>query len=1162
VRILSLTMVAFGALEGVRIPFDGGSHGLSVLYGANEAGKSTTLRAIEAVLFGFPPQTRDNFRFAYPDLAVGAHLRFEDGLELELVRRKRKQSALLGPDGSPLDDAPLKRALRGLDASSFAMELGIDQQRLRAGAQALLHAKGDAAQALFSAGLGGTGIKEMLSQLEDEADRLFKRKKRTGILLSQLAAYDGAIKRQRDAAASADDHAKTEADLAAAANERDAALADAKTRRDRVARLDKRISARPDAAERRELRRRLGELSGVALLAPDFDKRRRDAQERRRVAEAEASRALAAMRERHDQLAALPHDEALLADKGAIVDLERELAVYERDLRDAPVFERDRELNQQVAARLLREIGLPEGSTLSALPTSLDVKRARQRAEERARLLDEGERATRAVREREAALKTATKVLEGLPESSLDVSTLSDVLSEAHAEGSLDRELADAREAYDEAMDRTLAARRKLRLSDRPSDEFLQDGLPARAEIEAMSARDQAIQTRRAEGARETASATARLEAAERQRQALIVHERAPSEQELHEARTSRADVWALIQAAWRDGEDVTQRIAPLGLIDDRGLGAVFEEKTGAADDISDRLRLEAVAVARRRTVEEEIGETRRRLAVLAAEQVVLDGEVQGWAADWRALWRRSRIEPEGPSRMLGWLEAAETYVATEAAESRARDRLGAVMDRAARARATLCGALGLAPSDGASINALVTMLARLRDDALHANETRRTLRRDVELAGVELETLRAHASAAERAVAEQDARLSVAFGPLRLGASSDQSDVDHVAEQLAEAKRALDAVERYAEDQQARLARITDFERRVATESARQSLEAPAASSRELVVLLTAKLRTLEQNALWRGDLLKSIETERQNAATAESARVLAERELVDLCAEARVATVDDLPEAERLSAEYRQVETRLSEVETRLVRVGYGSVEEIEHDSAASTEEDDRAAALRESEAVARLETEERALGDRVAVLRSELARVQGADDAARASQDAAAALADIESSVSDYLRARLAQVILARRTDKYREENEAPMLKRASILFAELTGGSFAGLSILDDEAPRVVGVRPRGAATTSVEVDGMSEGTRDQLFLALRLAALEQRLSVGEPLPFLVDDILVNFDDERARLALVALADLSRKTQVLFFTHHARLVELARGLGDSQVFVHTL
>jgi uncharacterized protein YhaN len=89
--------------------------------------------------------------------------------------------------------------------------------------------------------------------------------------------------------------------------------------------------------------------------------------------------------------------------------------------------------------------------------------------------------------------------------------------------------------------------------------------------------------------------------------------------------------------------------------------------------------------------------------------------------------------------------------------------------------------------------------------------------------------------------------------------------------------------------------------------------------------------------------------------------------------------------------------------------------------------------------------------------------------------------------------------------------------------------------------------LVGIRAGGGA--AVHVAGMSDGTADQLYLALRLASLEQYLEHNEPLPFVVDDILLRFDDERALATLRVLAGLAERTQVLFFTHHRHLVELA-------------
>ena len=77
------------------------------------------------------------------------------------------------------------------------------------------------------------------------------------------------------------------------------------------------------------------------------------------------------------------------------------------------------------------------------------------------------------------------------------------------------------------------------------------------------------------------------------------------------------------------------------------------------------------------------------------------------------------------------------------------------------------------------------------------------------------------------------------------------------------------------------------------------------------------------------------------------------------------------------------------------------------------------------------------------------------------------------------------------------------------------------------------------------------------------LRLRLASLESWLQSHEPVPFVVDDILLNFDDHRATAALRALAELSRRTQVLFFTHHRHIIDLAcTHLSREMVFIHEL
>jgi uncharacterized protein YhaN len=86
---------------------------------------------------------------------------------------------------------------------------------------------------------------------------------------------------------------------------------------------------------------------------------------------------------------------------------------------------------------------------------------------------------------------------------------------------------------------------------------------------------------------------------------------------------------------------------------------------------------------------------------------------------------------------------------------------------------------------------------------------------------------------------------------------------------------------------------------------------------------------------------------------------------------------------------------------------------------------------------------------------------------------------------------------------------------------------------------------------------VEVAGLSDGTRDQLYLALRLARIEQHIASVAACPVILDDILINSDDVRASAALDVFAGLAARTQVLLFTHHSRIVELAVQAGAQRI-----
>lgn len=109
-----------------------------------------------------------------------------------------------------------------------------------------------------------------------------------------------------------------------------------------------------------------------------------------------------------------------------------------------------------------------------------------------------------------------------------------------------------------------------------------------------------------------------------------------------------------------------------------------------------------------------------------------------------------------------------------------------------------------------------------------------------------------------------------------------------------------------------------------------------------------------------------------------------------------------------------------------------------------------------------------------------------------------------------------------------------------RRAGEIMARLTGGKYAELSFdrsLDATAKR-------SGDTIAHERAFLSEGTADQLYLALRLAICELALPEGCSCPLVLDDALVNFDDERMGYALELLREIAKERQVILFSCHDR------------------
>ena len=329
---------------------------------------------------------------------------------------------------------------------------------------------------------------------------------------------------------------------------------------------------------------------------------------------------------------------------------------------------------------------------------------------------------------------------------------------------------------------------------------------------------------------------------------------------------------------------------------------------------------------------------------------------------------------------------------------------------------------------------------------------------------------------------------------------------------------------------------------------------DTPGSPSLEMAASeLLRRLRLAGEARTARDALVEQREAQVATARDAEQQLEAADRQLVALCREAQCATVDDLPRAEERSGQARELHHRLKVLDEQIQELrGHESPDEFRR-AAQALDLDrlpDRLQHL--TDEIAGLDSRRGELNQVLGREQQILKQMDGSARAAEAAEMAEELKARLAVDIEEYARLRLAAVVLRESIERYRQRSQGTVLDRAAGVFARLTLGSFEGLRIDYDDQDQAVlrAIRPGG--TEAVGVEGLSLGTADQLYLALRLASLEAYLESHEPIPLIVDDILIQFDDERAAAALEALAEVARRTQVVLFTHHEHVCRLAQRL----------
>jgi uncharacterized protein YhaN len=1043
VRFRRLGLDAYGPFTGSALDFTRlRGNGLHLVYGPNEAGKSSALRAIRDLLFGIPLVTPDAHLHPGPALRLSAVLE-RDGEQLAFVRRKKRKDSLAGLDDTPLDEARLARFLNGLDAASFDRLFGLDHERLQRGGDEMLSGQGDVGEALFDAGASGRSVHRVKLQLVEEAEALFKDRAQKPELNRLLALYADQKRRAKDAQHSPERYEEQQESVRKTRRELEACRAELsrlRAEKEHLSRL-KNVLSSVAARDRASTERK--SLGDVPSLRRDASERREQLSLALAEAERDAARLQRQLGEQTARLARLPPPSRLLQ---LLPDTVRALGTRigraEKDLLDLPKRQSEARTLRDAIERELPRLGL--GSDLPSVA---------------ARSLPVGE---------QARLQELGRRYQGI---------------QLQVESS-QRELPDARatvEVVASALEQAKSARRVQRDALLPS-ELLEryDGELGRAEEHVEQ-----LEERLQRDARERAELEHQLLQLEGQRgvpsEALVARAREDRNSRLREAQELAAD----------PKRKALELSLPL---------AALAQAQAHADALADRLRSEAQRVADAELIQQQLARLARehehRKEGLANARDALQ-EVSGRWQRIAATLANVELTPREAARLLdeereGWREVARA----EQELARARAALGAAEARAESARV----ALGAWQEEWQAASAPLGLGANARPEQVLALLSALT---ELSLQRQKLEDLQGRVAGIQR-------------------------DIDQFAAQVREQTEAF---------------------------APELSNLAPPEAALRLVDLHRKAVDVAAQRA--------GIEAE-QRRVQAEldetKSRAAADRAALEvLCQEAGVADAGALLELEQRVERARALDAELTQLDLHLAEVCEGEPVDVLVAEARRSDKAVVAARLAELDDLIQLREEESREFERELTRLHMGLEVYVGREGADAAQELSATVARLAELSSVWARRRLAAVVLERVVEAYRGRHHGPVLERASELFSRLTLGRFARLRVGLEEA-RLECVE--AASGKGLELEDLSRGTRFQLYLALKLASLEQYLTTAPPLPLVLDDVLVEWDDARARVALQVLAELSERTQILLFTHLARDVAAAEELGDGRIFTHHL
>ncbi|MCX6179467.1 MAG: AAA family ATPase [Chlorobiales bacterium] len=1166
-KIKSVELKAFGPFSGQVLDFSSTIPGLHIVYGPNEAGKSSAMRALQALLFGFPVRTSDNFLHQNPQLLVGGCLQGNQGQELTFFRRKRNVKDLFDLHDNSIDPSALTPYLHGLEKNLFTALYGIDHETLVSGGQGILDQQGDVGKALFAAGAGLASLKPVMDELETEGDSLFRPQGSSKSINEALARHKELLSQCKQNILSGRDWEDHQHALEDALQK----LSSIQTTRQKLEtekrRLERLLQALPDLADRKNLLGQLEQLRSVRTLPVDFSERRIQIEQKEREARRHFDQVQVMRYALREKMKGLSLNHGLLDEADAIEKLHQRLGEYLKGKNDRPLREGQRLAFRSDAANLLRQIK-PELSItdVESLRPGLSKRKTVQYLASRYEALLQANRSAQLqVQDVKNTLEKSENDLQELL-SVPDVTILSSTLFTAERGVDLDSEIMSLKEERERAENESRAALNRLGLWNGPLEHAGHLALPLPETVSRFDEEYRLLTDKQRQLLLEKEDLVKQHELIMEQLHHIEFAADVPVEDDLINKRCQRDQGWLLLRRQWLQGEDVAEESRTYD--SEHPLPEAYEQMVTLSDQIADRLYREADRVQKHASLKTSAEKIKKRLDAICEAEAITKTALVELTQRWHEQWASFGFTPLSPREMLAWLRSFENLrLQIRELDKLVRDETSKV-SRRKELRQSLIKEIALIREEhnfpGVELEEVLSYSRELLNSIGNTQKQRELMTAKIRDARRTLEHANKNLSKADQELRQWQADWEGSVTPLGLNARTLPSEATDFIDTLQECFEKL----KEAEDFRKRIEGIdrdtTCFELDVVALINKILPDLATSDARSTVTELKVRLgRASQEKAVLQRDIeeLKALE----NAViTAESELLSCRDEMASMLQLACCDTREEVIEAEQRSLQHSKITKRILEVETHLTRIAEGTtISDLEIQAAAinSDELPGRIVTLN-NEIKNILDPEIQQLSESIGRKRNELERMNGSSDAAKMADALQSSLTKIRRLTDRYIRIKLASKILREQTERYRTENQDPVLKIASRYFTELTLGSFIGLRTDVDNHGQLVleAVRANG---NCLQVEAMSSGTRDQLYLALRLATLEWRIKSSEPMPFIVDDILINFDDQRSKATIKALGNLAEKTQVILFTHHQQIVETAREFTASEkVFIHQL